>query len=130
MKKKLIALSSLGLSAMPFLALAQPQQTGTFTGCAGIPLGTVEGVVCKIGDILNLVVPVLLVLGVIYFVWGVIAYVIASDEEAKTTGRNRMLFGIIGLFVIVSVWGLVRLLGNTFGLNSGSETITYPTVPY
>lgn len=128
MKKKLIALSGFGLALAPFVALAQT--TGSFNSCTGIGFGTIEGILCKIGDILNLVVPILIALGVVYFVWGVISYVIGSDEEAKKKGRDRMIFGIIGLVVIVALWGLVRIVTNTFGVSTGSQNITFPTVPY
>ena len=63
------------------------------------------------------------------FVIGVIQYVIASDEEAKTTGRNRMIYGIIGLVVIVALWGLVRIVTNTFDLNT-NQGVTLPVLPY
>ena len=44
---------------------------------------------CKIADLLSYVVPVLATLGVVYFVWGVVQYVIGGDEEAKTrTGES------------------------------------------
>ena len=129
MKKKLIALSGLVLGLAPMAVFAQVQ-TGNFVGCRGIGLGSIEGIICKIGDILNLIVPILIVLGVIYFVWGIISYVISDDEEAKTSGRNRIIAGIIGLAVIVSVWGLVRILTNTFGISTTNQNITYPTVPY
>ena len=120
----------MALGFTPLLALAQPQTTGTFVGCTGIGLGTIEGIICKIGILLNFVVPILITLGAIVFVWGVIAYVIASDEEAKKAGRDRMIFGIIGLLVIVAVWGLVALVARTFGINRGAETVTFPTVPF
>ncbi len=127
MKKKLALLSGLGLGYAP-LALAQ--QTGVFNSCAGIGLGTIQGIICKLGDILNTIVPILIALGVVYFVWGVITYVISSDEEAKTAGRNRMIFGIIGLVVIVGMWGLVRVVTNTFGIGRNPENIVFPSTPY
>lgn len=128
MKKKLFALGGLLLGLTPLAAFAQV--TGKFNGCRGVATGTLDGIICKIGDLLNLVVPVLIALGIVYFVWGVITYVIGSDEEAKQAGRNRMIFGIIGLVVIVGVWGLVRIVTDTFDINVGGENITYPTVPY
>ena len=73
--------------------------------------------------------PVLIGLGIIFFVWGVISYVVAGDEEAKTKGRDRMIYGVIGLAVIVGVWGLVAILNNSFGLNN-KQIIDLPTVPY
>jgi hypothetical protein len=49
------------------------------------------------------------------FIWGVVQYVINSDEEAKKAkGKEFMIWGIIGLTVMVSVWGLVNVLGSTF----------------
>ncbi len=129
MKKKLIALSGLVMSYAPVVALAQAQTGGANT-CASVSLGTVDGIICKIGDLLNLMVPVLIGLGVLYFVWGVITYVVNDDEEAKTKGRDRIIYGIIGLAVIVSAWGLVNLLLGTFGINKESQNIVYPTVPY
>jgi hypothetical protein len=128
MKNKLtIALSGLPLGAVPLIALAQP--TGGAITCAGIPLGTLEGILCKIGDILNLIIPILIVLGVVFFIWGVITYVVGSDEEAKKKGRERMIWGIIGLAVIIALWGLVTVLINTFGVG-GVRNITFPTTPY
>jgi len=126
MKKKLIVLSGFVLGLAPVVVLAQ---TGTITVCKSTSLTTINDILCKISQILGAIVPVLIALGVVYFVWGVISYVIAGDEEAKKKGRDRIIFGIIGLAVIVGVWGLVRILTRTFGLDN-STTITLPTVPY
>jgi hypothetical protein len=131
MKKKLMVAVGLVLSSVPFVAFAQITTGGsTSSGCSYVAStgGNLFGLLCRIGQFLNSVVPVLIALAVVYFVWGVVSYVIASDEEAKKTGRNRIIFGIIGLAVIIGMWGLVNLLGNTFGLNNtGNEEL--PTVP-
>ncbi len=63
------------------------------------------------------VIPLIFALAVAMFVWGVVQYVINSDEEAKKAkGKQFMIWGIIALTVMVSVWGLVKILGNTFGI--------------
>ena len=81
----------------------------------------------KVGDVLNYatciishsVIPLIFALAVVSFVWGVVQYVINSDDETKKTkGRDFMIWGIVALAVMVSVWGLVRILGNTFGINT------------
>ncbi len=129
MKKKLIVLSGFVLGLAPVVALAA--ETGRFTACrSNVTYTTLESILCKIGDLLSTVVPILIALGVVYFVWGVITYVIASDEEAKSAGRNRVIYGIIGLAVIVAVWGLVKILTNTFGIPTTGQDITLPTTPY
>lgn len=58
-------------------------------------------------------------LSVLYFFWGVSLYVLhAGDESKRTEGRQVMLYGIIALTVMVSIWGLVKILTDTFGLES------------
>ena len=116
MKKKLIVLSSSVLGFMPFIALAQSS--------------TVQSIINDIGNILNTAIPVLIVLGVLYFVYGVVMFVIASDEEAKTKGRNSMIYGIIGLVVIVAMWGLVGIVVNTFDVGVGGSGLPIPTVGF
>jgi hypothetical protein len=74
-------------------------------------------------QILNLVIPVIVALGVVYFVWGVVQYFIADAEEAKKTGKDRIIYGIIGLAIITSLWGIVNLLVNTFGLGGASAPV-------
>ena len=83
-------------------------------------------IICQIHQILNSIIPVLVALGVVYFVWGVVQYMIGGDEEAKKKGRSRIIYGIIGLAVIVSVWGFVNIIVNTFGL--GGQTPPLPTI--
>ena len=76
-----------------------------------------------INTINNVLVPVLFALAFIVFLWGVFQTFIlgAGSEETKEKGKGLMLWGLIGFFVMVSVWGLVNLLTNTvsFGNNSG-----------
>ncbi|OGI60557.1 hypothetical protein A2641_03425 [Candidatus Nomurabacteria bacterium RIFCSPHIGHO2_01_FULL_37_25] len=130
MKKKLIVLSGFVLGLAPVMALAQVTTGGTSTNCASVGTGTIEAILCKIAQLFTQIVPIIIILGVIYFVWGVISYVIGDDAEAKKKGRDRIIFGIIGLAVIVTVWGLVKILTNTFGIDTNPQTITFPTTPF
>lgn len=81
--------------------------------------GSIEYVICTISNLIKKVIPLLISLGVIIFIWGVIQYVIADEEEAKTKGRDRMLYGIIGLVVVASIWGLVSIVVSTFDIGGG-----------
>jgi len=114
--KKLLPILTL-LAFTPFSASAQSTTGG---------LGSV---VARISDLLGAIVPVLIGLGVVYLIWGVIQYFIAADEEAKTTGRDKIIFGIIGLAIIVSIWGLVAILNQTLGIsgNNGLVGVDAPT---
>src|ERR1700749_633575 len=98
MKKRLMVLLSV-LGLVP--AFAWAQATGAApTVCQGGAITNFQGILCKVAEILNAILPVLIALGVVYFVWGVVTYVISPDEEAKKAGRDRIIFGIIGLAVI------------------------------
>ena len=133
MKKKLFVLSSVFLGLAPLAAFAQGiiPSGNTSNGCvlgSNTLNATLFGILCRIGQFLNSIVPVLVALGLVYFIYGVVSYVIASDEEAKKAGRDRIIFGIIGLAVIIGVWGLVALLRNTLQIGNAAN-VELPTVP-
>lgn len=135
MKNKLVTLSGFVLGAFSFSPLVVLAQTtgvtgGISTDCRTVGTGTIEAILCKFSQLLDTLIPVLVALGVVYFVYGVVSYVISSDEEAKKAGRDRIIYGIIGLAVIVSLWGLVKIVTNTFGIGTAGQNITFPTVPY
>jgi hypothetical protein len=62
-------------------------------------------------------------LAVVIFIYGVITTILAEGGEKKEDGKKFMFWGIIGIFVMVSVWGLVAILKNTFKLENTPQTI-------
>jgi len=106
------------VSALPIVSFAQ-----TTNKPCDATVNNAGDILCRIGNILNMVIPFLVGLAVIIFVWGVILFVISDDEEAKTKGRDRIIFGIIGLAVIIGLWGLVRIVNTTFGIDNSSSKI-------
>lgn len=71
----------------------------------------------EIKRVLQVAVPVLMLLSLAVFIWGVVVFIFKSDDEkARAEGKQRILWGLIGLFVIVSVWGLVVLLSEITGI--------------
>ncbi len=74
------------------------------------------------------VIPFLISLGLIMFLVGMVKFISAGDnEEKREGGRGLMIFGIIALFVMISVWGLVRILHNTFF--DSDQRFETPTLP-
>ena len=89
--------------ALPFIALAQT---------------TITSILDKIGDILAVVIRILIVIATLVFIYGLVTYLLSTgDEEKRKEARQVMIWGIIILFVIVVVWGLVAVLENTFNVN-------------
>ncbi len=69
----------------------------------------------------NYIIPLLFTIALVYFLVGVIKYIAsAGDENKRKEGTQMMLYGIIGLFVMVAVWGLVNLIWNTLRLDTGA----------
>ena len=86
-----------------------------------------ETLLSQIGNILNMALPLIIAAAVVYFVYGIARYVMSGDDDAKAAAKGKIIYGIIGLFVMISVWGLVRLLANITGVNNGANN-TAPTV--
>jgi Na+/proline symporter len=72
-------------------------------------------------QLINIIIPIIVALGVLFFFWGVIQYVTAKDEEKKKEARSTMISGIVGLFVIVALWGIIALISNTFNIGIGGS---------
>ena len=118
--KKFNFLARLGVVAGILTPMAVFAQT-VADQCASVGAGTLNFIICRAAVLINTIIPILITLGVVYFIYGVITYVIAKDEDAKSRGRNVMIWGLIGLLVIVSIWGLVAILKNTFGVTNSSS---------
>lgn len=81
--------------------------------------GGIWGVGITILGIINgVLVPVLFAVSFIVFLYGVAkAYIFSNgDEGAVETGHKIILWGLIGFAAMISVWGLVNVAVNTFGL--------------
>ncbi len=59
----------------------------------------------------------LVALTVLTFLYGLMKYMFKGQgsDTARSEGRTLMLWGIIGLFVMTSVWGLVSILASVVG---------------
>ncbi|MCC7436498.1 hypothetical protein IT402_01320 [Candidatus Nomurabacteria bacterium] len=62
----------------------------------------------------------LMIAATLYFIWTVIGYIRAKDATKAEESKKAMIRGIIGLFVIVAIWGIVRLITSTLGVGTGS----------
>lgn len=109
---KKIVIGAFVLFAAPLAASAQSvsscsQLTGSNGGVAGV-------VSCIIG-FFNIAVYLIMAAAVVYIVWGAFQLM---REEKREEGKNIVLYGIVGLFVMTSIWGLVNILDRTFNLSN------------
>lgn len=85
-------------------------------------------VLAKVGDLIGAATPIVVALALVYFFWGLGNFILGSgSEEKRKEAISIMIYGIIALFVMVSVWGIVNVLQTTFGITASQE-ITVPKV--
>lgn len=69
--------------------------------------------------LIKFVVPLLFSLATVGFIWGIIQFFLNPDnEEKRKQGKSYMIWGLIALFVMISMWGLVGVLSKTFGIQT------------
>lgn len=99
-----------------FLALFPTVSFAALDGVRGLLMGA-QGV-------LNLLVPVMFGIAVIYFFWGMGQFVLhdAGNDKTRADGKQKMLWGLIALFVMVALYGILKFVGNAIGIpvNTGS----------
>lgn len=76
----------------------------------------IAAIIFQLTGYLSFFLPALITIAIIYFVWGVVQFMTSADEEQKKMGRSKIINGLIGLFVIVSFWGLIAIVKNSFNI--------------
>jgi hypothetical protein len=78
--------------------------------------------------ILNPIIAVLFVVATAYFLIGLIRYFIPQGSDTdRQTGQRHMVWGLVGMFLMISVFGIMRIIVNTFGVNLAEFGATVPT---
>ena len=73
-----------------------------------------QGLIARFQDLINGLVPLAMSLAVLAFIWGLVVYIYNGSNPAKRSeGYTFMVYGIIALFVMTAMWGLVAILNGT-----------------
>ena len=112
MKNTFLKLGTLALTAFPALAAAQS-------------IGGVLGLLAQAEDLINRIIPFIIALAVLWFLVGIFRFITnVGDPEKRKEATGMILWGVVGLFVMVSVWGLVNILVRSVNLDN-----TAPNAP-
>lgn len=69
--------------------------------------------------IINPIIFFLFALAMVYFLYGLVQYLMSPDnEELRQSSKSHMVWGVVGLFIMVAVFGIMRIILNTLGENS------------
>jgi len=70
-------------------------------------------------QLIKQVIPVLIAVAFLVFFFGIVKFIgKAGDETAIKEGRQQMVWGVIALFILVSIWGILRFAYGEFGFAS------------
>ena len=106
MTKYLLKITPTAFLLIPLLASAQGINTiiGKLTGLFN-----------------NTLIPLIFILATLIFLWGMVLYVAKGHDPAEQKkAKSLMLWGIIGLFVMIAVWGLVNVIATTTGIGTNN----------
>jgi succinate dehydrogenase/fumarate reductase cytochrome b subunit len=89
---------------------------------------TLNGFVANVDNtIINPLILLLFALAVVYFLYGILEFLMNQEnEEKKTAGKSHMLWGIIGIVIMLGVWSILGMILSTFnisGINPQQGTV-------
>ncbi len=126
MKKALLTLSMAAASvslAFAQITIAQTAQQGQVNGSALL------GLLQLAQDIVSKLIPFAIAVAVLVFFWFLITFIVKSGDPAeRSKSLAGMGYSVLALFVMVSIWGIIGLLGSILGVGQGG-TIPIPSVP-
>lgn len=129
MKNFLYGLLATIIVTLPTVSFAA---NGGGTGGTGIAGGQDGEIGSFLGNVLgfidNVVIPFILAIGFLVFIWGIFKYFIlgGANDEAKESGKSLIMYAIGGFVVILAFWGIVNILSNGLGLEDTLDSV--PTV--
>ncbi len=103
MRKTTIFIFTSYILPLTVLAAEPPKD---FKALVGIPVG-----------LINRAILLLTGIALLAFLWGVAEFILnAGNATELEEGKRKMFYGVIGLFILVSLWGIVALLSGSLGI--------------
>lgn len=123
MKKLTTYVTAVSLSLLPFVALAEGEFDDGFGGIG-------DFFTAVLSFINNILIPVVIGLALLMFIWGMFKYFIlgGGDEGNRQEGRQLMLYSILAFFMMVAIFGVVNLLTTGFGFDDDESIQGVPQV--
>ncbi len=76
--------------------------------------GTFADLVDSVLGVFNIIIPVLAAAGLVLLFYGIVQYIYSQDT--KKWGA-AIPWSLVALFVLFSIWGILRIVSNTFGIH-------------
>lgn len=74
--------------------------------------------------IINPAIGVLFAVAFMFFLWGMAKFIFqADDDHEREQGKKHIIWGLVGMFIMVSVYGIIAIVTNTFGIPSSPSSL-------
>ena len=113
--------------AVPSTVLADNPSQGPYNAPGGLLSSgqTFGSIVLNLVSLINLTIGVLAAFAVVVFFWGLVRFIReSSDSHAHGEGKERIIWSLVALFVLFSVWGILALMSVAF-FGGSTSTGTY-----
>jgi len=87
-----------------------------------------------INSVIQTIISIFLIVGVLYFIWhfvfaGFHLMTTNGDPKKYESAKDEIMWAIVGLVVIFSIFAILRLIGVVVGIPSlGTLQLTFPTL--
>ena len=70
-------------------------------------------------NLLSVFMTLLYAAAFVSFFWGIVLYIFNTDDSKKREeGTKWMVWSVVALFVMITLWGIIGLFTRTFGISS------------
>ena len=84
------------------------------------PLSRTKIIFRELGNLIGLLIPIVFGLALLLFFWGIAKYIWSAGTD-KDEGKKIMVWGVVALFVMSSIWGLTTFISETLYLDEVDE---------
>ena len=80
-------------------------------------MNNLQGLIQSVKSLMGAALPLMVGIALLVFLWGLVRFLAkGGDSKAVEDGRRLMIWGVVALFVMVSVWGLVGFIQRNLGI--------------
>ncbi|HRH25558.1 MAG TPA: hypothetical protein PLD99_01225 [Parcubacteria group bacterium] len=85
--------------------------------------------IIEFGNLVELAIPIVAGLALLGFFWGLAKYIFSQgNEQSKIEGKKVMVYGLVALFVMFSVWGIIGFFQRDLNIDPGAGIIQIQTI--
>lgn len=122
-RKALLLIGLISIPAITFAATGAAEINAGFTSIGGVVTTFTQTIVRSLATLFATMAMVAFFYGIVQYIWGVRD----GKPDKVSQGNTFMIWGMVALFVMFSVWGIVTYAQRIFGIE-GKNTIVIPTI--